>query len=68
MGGEEPCDKLLDLTLHDSDEVGVEHILCDLDIDPALLHWAFLPRLSPLGCLMLHASIFVTLYHVYFHI
>ena len=28
---------MLDLTLHDSDEVGVEHILCDLDIDPVLL-------------------------------
>jgi hypothetical protein len=24
-------------SLHDSDEVGVDHILCDLDIDPALL-------------------------------
>jgi hypothetical protein len=33
---EEPCeDELLDLTLHDSDEV--KHILRDLDIDPALL-------------------------------
>jgi hypothetical protein len=41
---EEPRDELLDLTLHDSDEV--EHILHDLNIDPALLS---APAMTPIS-------------------